>query len=293
MQRHVNAMNFYFYAMKILVLVFSFSLSNALFSQQTVGEIYERMSTLPWMNDTNVYLTNTGLNSSQNFFFDSDKDGSKNIQFSLFSNASAALSSYSVTLMTSDGFKIHKDTTYVEYFQFVNNLAQTVDSTRKTEIVKKYHEYDTLFSDQVVKSTIGKISNYYQKNFPLVLFNNVLPFVNDTSYIVLEKGYYLTILKVWMPNSGSIQIIEARTNEPLAFFRPVFCYPNPSSTTVRFVGNIEKIQAFDLDGTKVYENLDAPSNPEVNLENLNQGVYIFSCFMDNTCNQIKVVKTDQ
>lgn len=277
--------------MKILFAVVLLYSSLKAIGQQTVGQLFENMNLLPWVAINSATSGQNGNSASTAFGFDLNKDGSDDISLSIQSSSSGWASSATIRLYTFNGYKVWMDTNYVENFQFLTNQYDIIDSSRLSTVAKKFSENDTLDS-AVSKSTDAVIVKYYRSTYPALTSSNVNPFVGGTGYLVLENEMgVITILKILQNSISNISILETRTSETLNYFKPVFCYPNPSSDFVKFVGAIEKIYAYSLDGKLIYETQEPQINPEINLEDLPAGIYLFSCLIESQWQSMKIVKT--
>ena len=237
-----------------------------------------------------------GLCSSFNYHFDLDQDSIPDINFYLECYIGGLGSYYKIVVTSFNDFSILMDTNYTEHFQFLDSLRQVHDTTRKTPVVRKYNWGDTIFNNQDLLNTEGKLLNYSTGNYPPCIYSNVNLFFDDTSYIAFEKSngdlYYL---KVYVPCRTTLELIYAKTNARINDINEHkisgnFIFPNPAKKIISFNKGFDLIQIFNIQGILLVDkNLSGTQNT-FDISHLNKGIYIVNLKKGNNVYTSKLLK---
>lgn len=230
---------------------------------------------------------NWGNCSSFNFSFDIDQDSIPDINFYLECYMGGSGGFYKMSLTSYNNFSIHVDTSYTEHFQFIDSVGQIHDTTRKTPVVRKYNFGDTIFSNQVFYDTEAPLLYYSYGNFPSCIYNNIDLFLQDTSYITLEKSngdlYYL---KIHVPFKSTLGLINAKTNAQIQGINENeisknIIFPNPAKDVLNFKLAINLIEIYNMQGTLLMEKKIINTQRKLDISQLKSGFYLLILKTDN------------
>lgn len=249
-------------------------------AQNLVVDVGSNMFALPWMTHDLSAFENGSCNA-KTFEFDLNKDGKIDLEFSLSCTQSGWGSSANVQVTTSNGFYVHIDTAYLEYYQTFDTNNELIDTTRLSTVAQKYLSGDTLTNS--LKSTIGLVSQYswtYNQN---MVTSNVSQFLLQTAFLVFEndEGQFF-VLKIYMPSRSVLHILDAQTNAPLDYFQDIWFYPNPVNDVLTIFEPFEEAVIYTLAGAIVATYSSSNANFEIDLNHLAQGVYILAIRNEGT-----------
>lgn len=233
--------------------------------------------------------------SSFNYYLDIDQDSIPDIHFYLDCYIGGLGNSFEISLTTSNDFSIHIDTSYIEHFQFINSNGQVQDTTRRTSVVKKYNFGDTIFSNQVFCNTEGTLLNYSSGHYPPCVYNNVVLFLEDTSYIALEKSNGdLFYFKIYMCNKSTLELIHGKTNALLSIGELTtlqsHIFPNPATNVIHFKDNYDSIEIYSTEGTLLIERKKLGAHKNIDISSLKSGFYIVVLKKDKYSYTTKLLK---
>ncbi len=109
-------------------------------------------------------------------------------------------------------------------------------------------------------------------------------------FTILKEGYamYKDSLTVDAQDVSKTIILT----DVAASSAKITVFPNPVQNTlyINLNANTEKIQLFDISGKLVYEISNPANKTEIDMHNLEQGVYLLKLWQNNSLNVIKVIK---
>ncbi len=234
---------------------------------------------IPFQDTILSSIDTMGFCTSLNYYFDLDQDSIQDIDFYLDCYMGGLGSGYFMSLTSFNNFSIHIDTSYVEHFQFINNYGQVQDTSRIIPTVRKYNWGDTIFSNQSILAAEGNLLNFSYGNYPPCVYNGINLFLEDTSYISLEKSngdlYYL---KIYVPSYSALELIYAKTNAQVSVnsvneLPEHYIFPNPAKEIINFRKAFDLIQIYTMQGTLLIEKKLSYSQKAFDISNLKSGFY--------------------
>ena len=116
-----------------------------------------------------------------------------------------------------------------------------------------------------------------------------LPLPNPTStYQIAFEG----INNFGRPNVIDDVEIDDKLSAYSSIIEGFSYYPNPTKNSVNFIANtnIQELKVFDVLGKKVYSVTPLQTDFEMNLSNLNSGVYFIKATINNQTKSFKIIK---
>lgn len=231
----------------------------------------------------------SGSCTALNYYVDLDQDSINDIEFHLECSMGGFGSFYKMIISTLNDFLVHRDTSFVEHFQYIGTNGQAQDTTRKTPIVRKYVWGDTIYNNQNLLSTEEYLLHYSFGNYPPCIYHNIDAFLEDTSYIAFSKSnldiFSIYYVKIKVPYMTLLELISAKTDDLSSdiIVKELFSnyiFPNPATEVIHFKEGFDSIEIYTLQGTLlVKENLSNTRNL-LNVAGLQSGFYIVNLQKD-------------
>lgn len=170
-----------------------------------------------------------------------------------------------------------------------NTAVLTVSSTSAPtgQATQSFNAGDALSALTVNGSNI----KWYASAVDAALHQNELP---AQTLIVNNTTYYATQTVSGCESSASLAVLAYNVSlgtEQAASHLKIQIYPNPARETVAFTGNVKisRVVIISADGRKAAEKTPG-SGRTINIQELNQGVYMLQVFTDEGIQTLKMIK---
>lgn len=264
-----------------LLLTIIHLIGNSLYAQYSIIDSnHPGVINIP-VHDTTITV---GNNENATYSLDIDQDQTIDIVFHLDFVYGSQGGYEKVSATPQNNFKIHQDTTSLEYVRYYDmDLQKQIDTTWATTTAKLYSENDTIFTNENSSDDLRYLHHYSWglEPGPISIYNNIDVFNNETGYLGFTKVYDNHETLYWIKmhvSCCSIHIIDAFTNDPYVsigeYTNTCNVYPNPTNNILNLGDEFSNIEIYDLHGKLLIFSNNNGSMQRLNLSHLKAGFYV-------------------
>lgn len=250
--------------------------------------------------DTIISSSYGGPTGQNEYLFDLDNDSNFDIRFYLMLWMGGMGSYYQMWLSTFNSFNVIINPAFQSIGQYIDSNFQVQNYLKTYTIVKKYSNDDTIKFNEANQCSQTILTYIMIGTDPLVYYDNVTPFLHDTSYIAFYKqdtsSLSIYYLKIYALSKWTVNLISAKTNDKNYslikdnYLPQCKVYPNPFIRILTIEGNFEECNIYSIDGQLIFSDSICPEKSSIDLSFLKKGMYLLQVSNNEKTVTKKIIK---